>query len=295
MANQVDYSQPVAYDTEGRPLYYRAENTDDFANQTTSSNQDFATSPTLSRENLTLSNPIDDSRNQSSNSKHRAPKIQKNQIILTNIKNIKNVNSGQTSSLPISPEVQAKHTDSVKQFPILNLSPEEYVVISVRRSVVGLIEIWLTALGVFAAVVIGAFLIQTTSPFAFLTTFNVPLVGLAMAVICCLGGILATWVFYANYFIVSNLRIFSRTQFSPFAHRSQVVEVEHVGDISFRQTNIFQTIFNYGSIYLSIIGDKNTYRFSFAANPAEQMDVINSVINQSDKNESAHNREQGLG
>ena len=157
-----------------------------------------------------------------------------------------------------------------------------YIVIDVERSIWGIVQIWffacVAALAVLAATV---FMAQSSGG-----ANQGAVVGLIASAACVAGGMVATHVYRQNYFVVSNERVFARIQFSPFARRSQNVELEHVEDCSIRQAGIVQTLLNYGSIRLSTVGDEHTYRFTFVSRPEEQFSIINKVVQAVDEGES---------
>jgi hypothetical protein len=189
-------------------------------------------------------------------------------------------NSDETTPV-LSPRDQADHDRSVHDYPDILFSPTEYVVIDVERSVLGLVQVWFFACLAFAAVIGITFLISWTAPTE--SQDEIAIIGFAAALGSFVGGAIATYVFRANYFIVTNERVFSRIQTSPFSQRSQNVELEHIEDCSYRQSGPIQMIFNYGSIRLSTVGDEQTYRFTFVTRPADQFKVINNVIQQVDE------------
>jgi hypothetical protein len=234
-----DYDQPVAYDTEGRPLYYRP--LDNAAPP-----QDPPTSTPLPAPNQTTAQ----------------------------------ASAHEESSPTDNSTWQADHDRSVHDYPEIQFSPTEYVVIDVQRSTVGLVLIWLVALLLAAFALLAAMFLPDflatidlghTAGSASLATFGV-------AVLAIIGGFVAAWVYRANRFIVTNERIFQRLQHTPFAYRNQNIEMEHVEDCSLKQNNIFQILFNYGTIRLSTIGSEQTYRFTFVARPTEQFKVVNAVV-----------------
>ena len=252
--------QPAAYDAEGRPLYYHADEPDQIDNQEKLENID---------QNTQINTQQDGQKSQ--NLVGPDPQVQAVKIV-------------QTVSEPkrLSPELQKRHEESVAQYPYLNLSSCEYIVIDVERSIWGIVQIWffacVAALAVLAATV---FMAQSSGG-----ANQGAVVGLIASAACVAGGMVATHVYRQNYFVVSNERVFARIQFSPFARRSQNVELEHVEDCSVRQAGIVQTLLNYGSIRLSTVGDEHTYRFTFVSRPEEQFSIINKVVQAVDEGES---------
>jgi membrane protein YdbS with pleckstrin-like domain len=210
----INGNQPVAYDAQGRPLYYQPE-----------------------------------------------PPA--------------NNHSAQVVDDKLSPELQIKHDDSVEQYPEIQFSKTEYVVIDVQRTVWGLVLIWLVAIAVFVAILLFA---VTMITFSEVSPFTMFIVVVALGIMCLIGGAIGQYVFRQNFFVVTNERVFARTQNTPFSYRTQNVEMEHIEDCSFRQSGPIQVMLDFGTIRLSTIGDEHTYRFTFVARPAEQFKTVNNVV-----------------
>ena len=184
----------------------------------------------------------------------------------------------------LTPAEQADHDRSVHDYPNISFSPTEYVVIDVQRSPWGIARVWLFALLIFLAMGGIAILMHQTSPIEMSTAVYA---GLFIATIAAtaLVGIVGTHIYRNNSFIVTNERVISHIQTTPFAVRTQNVELEHIEDCSVAQTTPAQHIFNYGSIRLSTVGDEQTYLFTFVDRPREQFSVINRVVQQVDEGE----------
>ena len=195
----------------------------------------------------------------------------------------------------LTPAEQADHDRSVHDYPDIQFSPTEYVVIDVQRSVWGLVRIWLFALLVFVAMSAITVMLDITTPVELNHWVLISLIVTTIA-ISLLVGMIGSYVYKSNSFIVTNERVFAHIQFTPFAQRSQNVELEHIEDCSVSQSNPLQMIFNYGSIRLSTIGDEQTYLFTFVDSPKEQFQVINHVVQQVDEGEPTryvhHNRKK---
>jgi len=175
----------------------------------------------------------------------------------------------------LPPDLQQRHDDSVRLYSDLQFSRTEYVVIDVRRTIWGLVLIWLVAVSAFVVILLFSCIMASIAEIEPFTLF---ILVSCLGLICLIGGALAQYVFRQNYFIVTNERIIARIQTTPFSYRTQNVEIEHVEDCSFRQNGLIQMILNYGTIRLSTIGDEQTYRFTFVTQPSEQFKVINRVV-----------------
>ncbi len=182
----------------------------------------------------------------------------------------------------ISPEVKRRHDESRRKYPALNLSEGEFVISAIRRHPIGIISIW--------AVVVLALLVILVLPTALLASglfqfnfsgtllVNGSLVLLMVIVLILLGGIVATIVYDANRFYLTNESVTQHIQTSLFSKKDQTISLGNVEDASFRQRGILQTILNYGSIRLSTEGEETTYRFNFVANPSEQIRMLNDAV-----------------
>lgn len=202
------------------------------------------------------------------------------------------MNDQPTTNQPLlTPREQADHDRSVHDYPDLPLSDTEYVVIDIDRSIFGLIKIWSLVVIIFIALAATILMIDYTSPIE----LDQPIMlGLLVGTVALplIGGLITTYVYQQNYFIVTNERIFARIQYTPFAHRSQNVELEHVEDCSYSKNNIFQMAFNYGSIRLSTVGDEQTYTFNYVAEPKDQFSIVNRVVQSVDKGGTTRYHEQ---
>lgn len=183
-----------------------------------------------------------------------------------------------------SPEVKAKHDESVRRFPHLNLSSHEYVISAVKRHPIGLVSIWaVVALGVLIIFIGFPLLITASSSLGGngLSPSAVVYGGLTLlmvAVLFVLGGIIATVIYNANRFYLTNESVIQHIQTSLFSKKDQTISLQNIEDASYRQKGMLQTILNYGSIRLSTEGEETTYRFNFVAHPKRQIDLLNNAV-----------------
>lgn len=182
----------------------------------------------------------------------------------------------------ISQELQDKHDKSVKQYPQLNLSEGEYVIVSVKRHPIGLVVPMTATITIIFLLTIA--LIAQPLVLADPMTNEVPyLVELTTIILCLIiiigiGGYIAVWVYLRNTFYMTNESVIQEIQESLFSRREQTVSLGSIEDASFRQNGIIQTIFNYGTIRLSTEGEETTYRFHYVSNPKEQIAKLNNAI-----------------
>lgn len=183
----------------------------------------------------------------------------------------------------ISESVQKKHDQSSNEYPSLNLSEGEYVILSVSRHLIGLIAplmlgvlliILAVILFINATSVVGSFKYSNLpiSP-SLISTLSIIFIGLIL-----LGMYVIYYVYLNNKFFLTNECVIQEIQLSVFSKFEQTVSLSNVEDASFSQTGIIQKIFNYGSIRLSTEGEETTYRFSYVSNPKQTIATLNNAI-----------------
>lgn len=184
----------------------------------------------------------------------------------------------------ISPEIKAKHDESLKRFPHLNLSDGEYVLSAVKRHPIGLVSIWAVVAVAVLVIFIGFPILLSSG--ALLGGSNLSagaimsggIVLLLAAVLFVLGGIIATVIYQANRFYLTNESVIQHIQTSLFSKKDQTISLANIEDASYRQQGILQTLLNYGAIRLSTEGEETTYRFNFVANPRNEIDRLNNAV-----------------
>jgi uncharacterized membrane protein YdbT with pleckstrin-like domain len=239
------YDQPVAYDAEGRPLYAH---------------------PPIQPVVATPPQPTPTTLTQ--------PAAQQVVHIARAVDPIKQ---------EVSDETKKKHDRSMRLYPSLNLSENEYVISAVRRHPIGLIipllvgvlliTIALTILSNYAAIVE---LLNIQGQLAEPSSLAIPL--LLFCVIIGLGMFVAYYVYVNNKFFLTNESVIQEIQISLFSRHEQTVSLGNIEDASFSQQGILQQIINYGSIRLSTEGDETTYRFSYVANPKDHIATLNNAV-----------------
>lgn len=184
----------------------------------------------------------------------------------------------------VSSEAKQKHEESARKYPYLNLSDGEFVISAIRRHPIGLLSIWSVVAIALLAIVVGAPLLLSST--ALLGGYTLPpdamvsggIVLLLAAVLTVLCGVVATVVYEANRFYLTNESVIQHIQTSLFSRKDQTISLANIEDASFRRHGILQTILNYGSIRLSTEGEETTYRFNFVANPKREVDMLNNAV-----------------
>ena len=241
-----DSRRSAAYDAEGRPLY------------TASQQQEQATG---AESAVRQTNPVS---------------------VTDSGKQVVHV-ARSTEPIPvhISEATRRKHEESCRLYPWLNLSEHEYVIRMIPRHSIG---IWGPTIVMMLAIIL-------VSVFMFCYPDIAKVIGMPQSLhsqvifICLmvislfgLGLYIAIWVYMQNRFFLTNESVIQEIQISLFSKREQTVSLMNIEDSSYSQKGILQTLFNYGSIRLSTEGDETTYRFSYVANPKEQVATLNNAV-----------------
>lgn len=183
----------------------------------------------------------------------------------------------------ISQAVKDKHAQSVKMYPTLNLSENEYVISAVRRHPIGLFVPFLAAAVLLGLVLTALFNFDlVTNMFGLTGSAADPANALGPILLLCLlilmGAYIAYYVYTSNRFFLTNESVIQELQVSLFARHEQTVSLENIEDASYEQNGIIQELLDYGSIRLSTEGDETTYRFTYVANPKAHIATLNNAV-----------------
>lgn len=183
----------------------------------------------------------------------------------------------------VSDNAKARHEASKKKYPSLNLSSGEFIISAIKRHPIGLVSIWLItgSLVLFMLFVLASIASPNTVNSAGIGQEGTPMLALVLlmlTILFFLGGVIATVVYDANRFYLTNESVIQHIQTSLFARKEQIISLNNIEDASFRQTGIIQHIFGYGSLRLSTEGDETTYRFNFVSHPQRQVHTLNDAV-----------------
>lgn len=228
--DSVDYSQPVAYDREGRPLYAHP------------------------------------------------PQPQAPQQVVHFTRAV------EPEAPTISESTRRRHEESRRRFPFLNLSEGEYILSAVRRHPIGLLP-WIgmplvVTLAVLALIpsYVNYHQAQTGLDVSLPEPTVVAAILLVLAALGWLIGFAGVYIYRKNKFFLTNESVIQEIQTSLFAHHEQTVSLANIEDASYKQSNIIEMLFGYGTIRLSTEGDETTYRFGYVTNPKQQIALLNNAV-----------------
>lgn len=178
-----------------------------------------------------------------------------------------------------------RHARSEKDFPGLRLEEDEYVEFFFRRAKVYLRLIW-GVLFVGLVIILLAFLLVLLGQsrldamgvnFLFIILFTL----LAVTVI---GGIIALKIYSGNKLYITNKHVIQMIMNSPVSTSINVADLLSIEDASFRQENILQKMFHYGTLRLATVGDETTYTFPYSDIAPADLRAVTDLITKA-KNE----------
>lgn len=186
------------------------------------------------------------------------------------------------AAVEVSPDLKAKHDRSVQQYPQLDLSGHEYVILSVRRHPIGLIAPFAVAIVMICIVLTGVILLPDLYRMANWTGTSdigiVSLLGYALIALLAAGMYVLYWVYINNTFFLTNESIIEKTQLSLFSNNVKSVGLEDVVDVSYRQIGVIEQLFNFGTVQVGTKDDETPYVFHMVSNPKSQASVLKDAV-----------------
>ncbi|MBQ2643309.1 MAG: PH domain-containing protein [Candidatus Saccharibacteria bacterium] len=177
-----------------------------------------------------------------------------------------------------------RHERSKKDFPGLRLEDDEYVEFAFKRARVCLLMIiggvmfgLIVVLLAFLLVLMGQSMIDEMGRnFLFIILAAL----LASAVII---GVVSLVVYNGNRLFITNRRVIQMVMTSPVVNSVNIIDLSSVEDASFRQENLLQNLFHYGTFRLSTVGDETTYTFKYSDISGEELKAVTDLISNAKK------------
>lgn len=189
-----------------------------------------------------------------------------------------------------------RHARSAKDFPNIDLNEDEHVVLSMTRTKLGLIGIWL-----FASVVIilltMLLVVVANNPTVsgFLdavgsesTKYLYILIGLAYFIII-LATIVSHIVYRDNKMYITNKRAIQQVRTSLFSGSTNIIDLQRIEDVSFHQKGFFDTVFNVGTLRMATVGEETTYTFTLLDTPHDEVALISKLVTESHRKAKGSN------
>ncbi len=177
-----------------------------------------------------------------------------------------------------------RHERSVRDFPDLNLQEGEYIEFAFKRAhicymmiIIGTAASIIVILLVFLAILLAqAQLGESGRNFVFIILGTL----LAFSI---LNGIVATRIYNGNRLFITNRRVIQKIMNTPTVHSINVIDLSAVEDAIFHQGGLFSTLFHYGTLRLSTIGDETTYTFKYSDISSKDLESVTQLISDSKK------------
>lgn len=177
-----------------------------------------------------------------------------------------------------------RHERSKKDFPGLRLEDDEYVEFAFKRAKICLFLIF-GGVGLGLAVVLLAFLLVLMGQSMidemgrnFLFIILAALFAAAIII-----GLISLTVHRGNKLFITNRRVIQMVMTSPVVNSVNIIDLSSVEDASFRQENLLQSLFHYGTLRLSTVGDETTYTFKYSDITGEQLKEVTDLISDAKK------------
>ena len=177
-----------------------------------------------------------------------------------------------------------RHERSKKDFPGLRLEDDEYVEFAFKRAKICLFMI-------FGGVTFGLIVVLLAFLLVLMAQSMVDEMGrnflfiilaalLASAVII---GVIALSIYNGNKLFITNRRVIQMVMTSPVANSVNIIDLFSIEDASFKQENLMQKMFNYGTLRLSTVGDETTYTFPYSDVTSDQLKIVTQLITKAKK------------
>lgn len=185
---------------------------------------------------------------------------------------------------------QVKHARSAKDYPDINLEPDEYIVLHLKRSRIGIIAIW--TMVAFCIIVLSVALIMIANNLKsgdIMLTINETSLGylriaiFALYAVIVAGGVIGQSIYNANEMYITNHRAIQKSRSSLFANSTNIIELRRIEDVSFRQENILDHLFQIGILRMSTVGDETTYTFKYLDTPHDEIKTISHLVYENKK------------
>jgi uncharacterized membrane protein YdbT with pleckstrin-like domain len=182
-------------------------------------------------------------------------------------------NQPQPTNAPASDQLK-KHGLLASELAMLN--SDEHIITVVHRSVIGLIYIYLFALGAVTALLALAVLAFPTIFSTLSVNSNMLLFAGAIFAVALVFFILfiATYVYRQSKLIVTDQNLIQILQNGLFARKVSRLSVSNVEDVSADVQGVLQTIFNYGTLTVETAGEMRNFVFPYCPNPNKYADQI---------------------
>ncbi len=260
--SQPDYESPVAYAADGRPLYAHPP--------VMTPEADYEKSVEL---NSHVTEGAGHVSGENFNPRIRRQYSNEPEVFHT-------TRPIEPRKMVVSEENQRRHEESKRLYPNLNLSEGEYVILHVRRHIIGLLmPVFVT--GFMILLLTGVLVIYPSFVDISNSAVSYETVALMLILMIALAGLIgyaAVWIYTQNRFYMTNESVIQEIQKSLFSRHEQSVSLGSIEDASFVQNGLLPTLLNYGTMRLSTEGEETTYMFQYVSDPHRQTSIVTNGV-----------------
>lgn len=152
--------------------------------------------------------------------------------------------------------------------PLHVMSPGEKVVANIKRHPIGLISVYIVSgimlVLIFTAVALLSRFVPNLNDrdltFAFITA-------MALASLVAIFTWISSIVYNGNRWVVTSDSITQIQQTGLFRKQTSQLSLENLEDVTFEQTTLLQSMFNYGTLKAQTAGEHSKFHFDYCPNP----------------------------
>lgn len=177
-----------------------------------------------------------------------------------------------------------QHARSAKDFPEIDLEADEYVVLHIKRSRIGVAFIWIVVAMMVMALSLALIILAGNSATSTVLTVNeatmhyLRLGILALYAVFIFGGFVGQSIYNANQIYVTNRRLIQKSRNSLFANSTNIIELRRIEDVSFRQNSLIDHLFHLGVLRMSTVGEETTYSLKYVDTPRDEVKTISHLV-----------------
>ncbi len=174
---------------------------------------------------------------------------------------------------------------------ILELEPGEQILHEIRRTKIGLVPLIASGVIVFFGVLTAVYLMAR---FRDSLAESVP-VGLAilgvigLVILVALLLVVMISVYLGNRLQITNERIIDVTKRSLFNQDISQINLNQIQEVTVKQRNILESLFNFGTLVIETAGEQNNFTFKLAKGPHLAAKIVNDAQEEYEKTHAPQN------
>lgn len=178
-----------------------------------------------------------------------------------------------------------RHARSAKDFPNIKLNEDEHVELSIKRSLLGVIAIWLiSAICIIAITTILIIIFNDQNVKNMVEKLpgsarnSMYIIIAVIYILALLIPFVLNSIYKSNTMLITNQRAIQVIRSSLFNTSTNIIELQKIEDVSFHKNGVLDTIFNIGTLRMSTVGDETTYTFTMLDTPHDEVERISELV-----------------